>query len=77
MKAVMVAASRRQEPDMTHISYSGLETLSEQQLRLLYTELLDALARSGLTIDECPMTAQTLASIRSILQKRKPRGPGF
>jgi len=62
---------------MTHISFAGLEFLSEQELRLLYTELLDAMVRSGKTIDECPLTALTLANIRSILQKRKPKGPRF
>jgi hypothetical protein len=60
---------------MTHISYSGLESLSEQELRLLYSELLDALARSGKTIDDCPHTALTLANIRRLLQQHKPKGP--
>lgn len=62
---------------MTHINYAALELLNDQELRALYTELLDAMVRSGKTIDECPLTALTLASIRSILQKRKPKGPRF
>lgn len=62
---------------MTHLNLSALEHLSEQQLRLLYTELLDNLALSGKSVDQCPMTALTLANIRRVLQRRKPRGPRF
>lgn len=60
---------------MTHINAAVLEQLSQQELQALYTGILDELVRSGKTIDECPHTALTLANIRKVLQRRKPKGP--
>lgn len=62
---------------MTHLSASAIEHLSPHQLRLLQTEILDQLIQSGKTLEECPLTALTLANIRKALQRGKPRGPGM
>lgn len=62
---------------MTHLTALDLECFSTQELKALYTEILNAISRSGKTIDECPELARTLANIRSALQRRQPKGPGL
>lgn len=78
MKAVMVAASKQQEENMTRIiTQSELQCLNDVELRSVYYRVLNDLSRHDLSIEEHSMLMLSLQNVRWALQRRKPRGPGL
>lgn len=55
----------------TLITQHELEHLSEEELRALFTRILDDLARRGLTAQECPLAMVSLENIRRALLRKR------
>lgn len=78
MKAVMVAASKQQEENMTRIiTQSELQYLNDVELRSVYYRVLNDLSRHDLSIEEHSLLMLSLQNVRTALHRRKPRGPGL
>ena len=74
----MVAASKQQEENMTRIiTQLELQNLNDVELRGVYHRVLNDLSRHDLSIEEHSILMLSLQNIRSVLHRRKPRGPGL
>ena len=59
------------------ITQPELEHLSEPELRLKYSQILNDLARQQKSALDCPLTMATLRNIQAVITRRKAQRPKF